>query len=154
MWHTSLHISCSVPSLFVLFSHLLFSPITACLLGVEHNPYFCPSLPHYFVQELVVRFLKRASSNLQHSLRMVLPSRRLALLERRRILAHQLSDFIVVYNKVSCLPDSLYLLVHHTLLETGHLLCSVLSAASYPVWLSWAVQLGWKTTILRASGYT
>ncbi|XP_051052321.1 tubulin polyglutamylase TTLL5 isoform X4 [Phodopus roborovskii] len=49
--------------------------------------------------ELVVRFLKRASSNLQHSLRMVLPSRRLALLERRRILAHQLSDFIVVYNK-------------------------------------------------------
>ncbi|XP_017655428.1 tubulin polyglutamylase TTLL5 isoform X1 [Nannospalax galili] len=49
--------------------------------------------------ELVVRFLKRASSNLQHSLRMVLPSRRLALLERRRILAHQLSDFIIVYNK-------------------------------------------------------
>lgn len=49
--------------------------------------------------ELVVRFLKRASSNLQHSLRMVLPSRRLALLERRRILAHQLGDFIGVYNK-------------------------------------------------------
>ncbi|XP_066884151.1 tubulin polyglutamylase TTLL5 isoform X12 [Kogia breviceps] len=49
--------------------------------------------------ELVVRFLKRASSNLQHSLRMILPSRRLALLERRRILAHQLGDFIVVYNK-------------------------------------------------------
>ncbi|PNI84372.1 TTLL5 isoform 16 [Pan troglodytes] len=49
--------------------------------------------------ELVVRFLKRASNNLQHSLRMVLPSRRLALLERRRILAHQLGDFIIVYNK-------------------------------------------------------
>nr|XP_008270242.1 tubulin polyglutamylase TTLL5 isoform X4 [Oryctolagus cuniculus] len=49
--------------------------------------------------ELVVRFLKRAASNLQHSLRMVLPSRRLALLERRRILAHQLGDFIIVYNK-------------------------------------------------------
>ncbi|XP_063097377.1 tubulin polyglutamylase TTLL5 isoform X3 [Cavia porcellus] len=49
--------------------------------------------------ELVVRFLKRASSNLQHSLRMVLPSRRLALLERRRILARQLGDFIIVYNK-------------------------------------------------------
>ncbi|XP_043412604.1 tubulin polyglutamylase TTLL5 isoform X7 [Prionailurus bengalensis] len=49
--------------------------------------------------ELVVRFLKRASSNLQHSMRMVLPSRRLALLERRRILAHQLGDFILVYNK-------------------------------------------------------
>ncbi|XP_037594446.1 tubulin polyglutamylase TTLL5 isoform X3 [Cebus imitator] len=49
--------------------------------------------------ELVVRFLKRASSNLQHSLRMILPSRRLALLERRRILAHQLGDFILVYSK-------------------------------------------------------
>ncbi|XP_045678807.1 tubulin polyglutamylase TTLL5 isoform X5 [Phyllostomus hastatus] len=49
--------------------------------------------------ELVVRFLKRASSNLQNSLRMVLPSRQLALLERRRILAHQLGDFIIVYNK-------------------------------------------------------
>ncbi|XP_007459817.1 PREDICTED: tubulin polyglutamylase TTLL5 [Lipotes vexillifer] len=49
--------------------------------------------------ELVVRFLKRASSNLQHSLRMVLPSRRVALLERRRILAHHLGDFIIVYNK-------------------------------------------------------
>ncbi|XP_073656311.1 tubulin polyglutamylase TTLL5 isoform X7 [Tursiops truncatus] len=49
--------------------------------------------------ELVVRFLKRASSNLQHSLRMVLPSQRLALLERRRILAHHLGEFIIVYNK-------------------------------------------------------
>uniref|UniRef100_A0A8C5K1D2 Uncharacterized protein n=1 Tax=Jaculus jaculus TaxID=51337 RepID=A0A8C5K1D2_JACJA len=49
--------------------------------------------------ELVVRFLKRASNNLQHSLRMVLPSRRLALLERRRILAQQLCEFITVYNK-------------------------------------------------------
>lgn len=82
----------------------------------------------------MVRFLKRASSNLQHSLRMVLPSRRLALLERRRILAHQLSDFIVVYNKVSSLPDvfsvgSLYLL------GTGHLLCPVLLVAPFPVQL-------------------
>lgn len=50
--------------------------------------------------ELVVHFLKQASSNLQHSLRMVLPSRRLALLERRRILAHQLGNFITVYDKV------------------------------------------------------
>uniref|UniRef100_G1S3K9 Tubulin--tyrosine ligase-like protein 5 n=1 Tax=Nomascus leucogenys TaxID=61853 RepID=G1S3K9_NOMLE len=49
--------------------------------------------------ELVVRFLKRASNNLRHSLKMVLPSRRLALPERRRILAHQLGDFIIVYNK-------------------------------------------------------
>ncbi|NWJ07858.1 TTLL5 polyglutamylase, partial [Crypturellus undulatus] len=49
--------------------------------------------------ELVVRFLKRAASNLQHSLRMLLPSRRLGLNDRRRILARQLGEFIVCYNK-------------------------------------------------------
>ncbi|KAM6273376.1 tubulin polyglutamylase TTLL5 isoform 3-T3 [Porphyrio hochstetteri] len=49
--------------------------------------------------ELVVRFLKRAASNLQHSLRMLLPSRRLGLNERRHILAHQLGEFIICYNK-------------------------------------------------------
>ncbi|XP_043372134.1 tubulin polyglutamylase TTLL5 isoform X8 [Dermochelys coriacea] len=49
--------------------------------------------------ELVVRFLKRAASNLQQSLRMVLPSRHLALNDRRRILARQLGEFIVCYNK-------------------------------------------------------
>nr|XP_056706712.1 tubulin polyglutamylase TTLL5 [Euleptes europaea] len=49
--------------------------------------------------ELVVRFLKRAASNLQQSLRMLLPSRRLALYDRRRILAHQLGEFIVCYNR-------------------------------------------------------
>lgn len=32
---------------------------------------------------------------------MVLPSRRLALPERRRILAHQLGDFIIGYNKAT-----------------------------------------------------
>lgn len=52
-------------------------------------------------QELVVRFLKRAASNLQQSLRMLLPSRRLALYDRRRILAHQLGEFIICYNRVS-----------------------------------------------------
>ncbi|XP_074854891.1 tubulin polyglutamylase TTLL5 isoform X2 [Carettochelys insculpta] len=49
--------------------------------------------------ELVVRFLKRAASNLQQSLTMLLPSRRLALNDRRRILAHQLGEFIICYNK-------------------------------------------------------
>ncbi|KAJ6661243.1 hypothetical protein lerEdw1_015380 [Lerista edwardsae] len=49
--------------------------------------------------ELVVRFLKRAASNLQQSLRMLLPSRRLALYDRRRILAHQLGEFIIYYNR-------------------------------------------------------
>ncbi|XP_032864482.2 tubulin polyglutamylase TTLL5 isoform X3 [Tyto alba] len=49
--------------------------------------------------ELVVRFLKRAASNLQQSVRMLLPSRRLGLNDRRRILAHQLGEFIICYNK-------------------------------------------------------
>ncbi|XP_076201248.1 tubulin polyglutamylase TTLL5 isoform X2 [Aptenodytes patagonicus] len=49
--------------------------------------------------ELVVRFLKRAASNLQQSLRMLLPSRRLGLNDRRRVLAHQLGEFIICYNK-------------------------------------------------------
>ncbi|XP_021256981.1 tubulin polyglutamylase TTLL5 isoform X2 [Numida meleagris] len=49
--------------------------------------------------ELVVHFLKRAASNLQQSLRMLLPSRHLGLSDRRRILAHQLGEFISCYNK-------------------------------------------------------
>ncbi|XP_075281972.1 tubulin polyglutamylase TTLL5 isoform X3 [Opisthocomus hoazin] len=49
--------------------------------------------------ELVVRFLQRAASHLQQSLRMLLPSRRLGLNDRRRILAHQLGEFIICYNK-------------------------------------------------------
>ncbi|NWU48315.1 TTLL5 polyglutamylase, partial [Dromas ardeola] len=49
--------------------------------------------------ELVVRFLKRAASNLQQSLRMLLPSHHLGLNDRRRILAHQLGEFIICYNK-------------------------------------------------------
>ncbi|KFP79196.1 Tubulin polyglutamylase TTLL5, partial [Acanthisitta chloris] len=49
--------------------------------------------------ELVIRFLKRAASNLHQSLRMLFPSRRLALSDRRRVLAHQLGEFIICYNK-------------------------------------------------------
>ncbi|NXL56698.1 TTLL5 polyglutamylase, partial [Chordeiles acutipennis] len=49
--------------------------------------------------ELVVHFLKRAASNLQQSLRMLFPSRRLGLNDRRRILGHQLGEFIICYNK-------------------------------------------------------
>lgn len=49
----------------------------------------------------MVRFLKRAASNLQQSLTMLLPSRRLGLNDRRRILAHQLGEFIICYNKVT-----------------------------------------------------
>ncbi|XP_058843855.1 tubulin polyglutamylase TTLL5 isoform X2 [Acipenser ruthenus] len=49
--------------------------------------------------ELVIRFLKRAASNLQQALQMVLPSRRLPLSDRRCILSHQLGEFIHFYNK-------------------------------------------------------
>ncbi|NWW83301.1 TTLL5 polyglutamylase, partial [Climacteris rufus] len=49
--------------------------------------------------ELVMRFLKRAASNLRQSLRLLLPSRHLGLNDRRRILARQLGDFIICYNK-------------------------------------------------------
>ncbi|NXH53650.1 TTLL5 polyglutamylase, partial [Rhabdornis inornatus] len=49
--------------------------------------------------ELIVRFLKRAASNLHHSLRLLLPSRHLGLTDRRRILARQLGEFIICYKK-------------------------------------------------------
>ncbi|KAJ8288844.1 hypothetical protein COCON_G00015030 [Conger conger] len=49
--------------------------------------------------ELVIRFLKRAAGNLHEDLRMVLPSRRLPLPDRRRILSHQLGEFLHCYNK-------------------------------------------------------
>ncbi|NXP76135.1 TTLL5 polyglutamylase, partial [Ramphastos sulfuratus] len=49
--------------------------------------------------ELVVRFLKRAANNLQQSLKMLIPSRCLGLSDRRRILAHQLGEFLICYNK-------------------------------------------------------
>ncbi|XP_067894554.1 tubulin polyglutamylase TTLL5 isoform X2 [Heterodontus francisci] len=49
--------------------------------------------------ELVIRFLKRAASNLQQSVTMTLPSRRLPVSERRHILAQQLGVFIRCYSK-------------------------------------------------------
>lgn len=49
--------------------------------------------------DLVIRFLKRAASNLRHSLTLLLPSRRLGLTDRRRILARQLGEFIICYKK-------------------------------------------------------
>ena len=50
--------------------------------------------------DLVLRFLKRAAGNLQQPFRVVVPSRKLAVADRRRILAKQLCDFVHVYNKV------------------------------------------------------
>uniref|UniRef100_A0AAR2M5X4 Tubulin--tyrosine ligase-like protein 5 n=1 Tax=Pygocentrus nattereri TaxID=42514 RepID=A0AAR2M5X4_PYGNA len=49
--------------------------------------------------ELVMRFLKRAASNLQQDMRVVLPSCQLSLPDRQRILSHQLGEFIHFYNK-------------------------------------------------------
>lgn len=52
------------------------------------------------LQELVIRFLRKAASNLQQDIKVVLPSRQLPLQDRRRILSHQLGEFIHCYNKV------------------------------------------------------
>ncbi|KAM9466223.1 tubulin polyglutamylase TTLL5 isoform 2-T3 [Clarias gariepinus] len=49
--------------------------------------------------ELVMRFLMRAASNLKQDMQMVFPSRQLSLPDRRRILAHQLGEFIHCYNQ-------------------------------------------------------
>ncbi|NXR55523.1 TTLL5 polyglutamylase, partial [Hippolais icterina] len=49
--------------------------------------------------ELIIRFLRRAASNLRQSLRLLLPSRHVGLAVRRRILARQLGEFIICYNK-------------------------------------------------------
>ncbi|XP_067336002.1 tubulin polyglutamylase TTLL5 isoform X3 [Channa argus] len=49
--------------------------------------------------ELVIRFLKRAASNLQEDIRVGLPSCQLPLKDRRRILSQQLGEFIHCYNK-------------------------------------------------------
>ncbi|XP_075874335.1 tubulin polyglutamylase TTLL5 isoform X2 [Nelusetta ayraudi] len=49
--------------------------------------------------ELVIRFLKRAASNLQHDIKVVFPNPHLPLQDRRRILSYQLGEFIRCYNK-------------------------------------------------------
>ena len=52
------------------------------------------------LQDLVLRFLKRAAGNLQQSFKVIVPSRKLHLNDRRRILAKQLADFVHIYSKV------------------------------------------------------
>lgn len=52
-------------------------------------------------QELVMSFLKRAASNLQQELKVVLPNRQVPVQDRRRILSHQLGVFIHCYDKVA-----------------------------------------------------
>ncbi|KAF4102609.1 tubulin polyglutamylase TTLL5 isoform X2 [Onychostoma macrolepis] len=53
----------------------------------------------YDQMELVVRFLKRASSNLHQDMCLEEPSRQLCLSDRQRILSHQLGNFIQLYNQ-------------------------------------------------------
>ncbi|KAM4690548.1 tubulin polyglutamylase TTLL5 [Rhinophrynus dorsalis] len=49
--------------------------------------------------ELVMRFLHRAAGNLQHSVCLTLPGRSVPFMERRRLLAKLLGDFIRLYNQ-------------------------------------------------------
>ncbi|CAL1529409.1 unnamed protein product [Lymnaea stagnalis] len=49
--------------------------------------------------DLVLRFLKRAAVNIPQTFRVVVPSKKLPLSDRRRILAKQLGDFVHIYNK-------------------------------------------------------
>ncbi|XP_056915415.1 tubulin polyglutamylase TTLL5 isoform X1 [Takifugu flavidus] len=49
--------------------------------------------------DLVIRFLKRAASNLQQDVQVAFPSRQLPLQDRRRILSHQLGEFIHCYDQ-------------------------------------------------------
>lgn len=60
---------------------------------------------HVFHQDLVIRFLKRASSNFQQDLQVAFPSRQLPLQDRRRILSHQLGEFIQCYDEVFALSQ-------------------------------------------------
>uniref|UniRef100_A0A3P9KA39 Uncharacterized protein n=1 Tax=Oryzias latipes TaxID=8090 RepID=A0A3P9KA39_ORYLA len=49
--------------------------------------------------ELVIRFLKRAARNLQQDIKVVSPDPQLPLRDCKRLLSHQLGEFILCYNK-------------------------------------------------------
>merc|ERR1719244_893589 len=49
--------------------------------------------------DLVLRFLKRAAGNLRQSFSVTIPSHKLPINDRKRILAKQLGDFVHIYNK-------------------------------------------------------
>ena len=53
-----------------------------------------------FLKDLVLRFLKRAAGNLQQPFKVVVPSRKLLLNDRRRILSKQLAEFVHIYSRV------------------------------------------------------
>ena len=48
----------------------------------------------------MLRFLKRAAGNLQQPMKVIIPSHKLPLNDRRRILAKELGDFVHIYNRV------------------------------------------------------
>ena len=52
-----------------------------------------------YFQDLVLRFLKRAAVNLSQPFKVVVPSRRLPVNDRRRILAKQVSETIIIIFK-------------------------------------------------------
>lgn len=48
---------------------------------------------------LVIRFLKRAARNLRQEFKVLIPSHKLPMQDRRRMLAQQLGDFVHIYDK-------------------------------------------------------
>ena len=50
--------------------------------------------------DVVVKFLKRASANLRAPFTIIVPNHKLPLRERRRMLAKQLAEFVMLYRKV------------------------------------------------------
>uniref|UniRef100_A0A8C1P3J3 Tubulin--tyrosine ligase-like protein 5 n=1 Tax=Cyprinus carpio TaxID=7962 RepID=A0A8C1P3J3_CYPCA len=81
--------------------------------------------------ELVVRFLKRASSNLRQDMCLEEPSRLLCLSDRQRILSHQLGNFIQLYNQeTKQMVESLDKIpnedrcINSNVFQDGHFACS------------------------------
>ncbi|XP_023208193.1 tubulin polyglutamylase TTLL5 isoform X2 [Xiphophorus maculatus] len=72
-----------------------------CRLLVESKTNSIPTWPDddNDQMELVIRFLRRAATNLQQDINIVLPNHQLPLQDRRRILSYQLGEFIHCYNK-------------------------------------------------------
>ena len=71
---------CLAQSTFILYMIFIF-----CLQSVD----------------VVVKFLKKASANLRAPFSVIVPNHKLPLRERRRMLAKQLAEFVMLYRKVS-----------------------------------------------------
>ncbi|KAK3537762.1 hypothetical protein QTP70_017850, partial [Hemibagrus guttatus] len=75
------------------------TPLTMGHSREEEGPTSLKELGSRAQAEMVMRFLMRAASNLQQDMQVTLPSCRLSVPDRRRILAHQLGEFIRRYNQ-------------------------------------------------------